>query len=91
MKSHEIFTVEKQLIWRAIQFLKSEKWVILSNSANLWINCSEIFFQKYWNISDKKYFKQMTEMIYTVLNHYKLSKNAAEIVKNIYTFWNIYK
>ena len=59
---------------------------MLSNSANLWINCSEDFFQKYWNISDKKHFKQMTEMTYTIFNHYKLSENAAEIVKNICTF-----
>jgi len=91
LKSHEIFIAEKWLIWKVIQFLKSEKWVTLSDSANLWINCSKNFLQKYWNISDKKHFKQMTEMIYTVFNHYKSLKNAAEIVKNICTFWNTYK
>ena len=91
LKSHEIFTAEKWLIWRAIQSLKSERWVTLLNSANLWINYFEDFLQKYWNISDKKHFKQMTEITYTVFNHYKSSENAAEIVKNICVFWNTYK
>ena len=86
LKSHEIFTAEKWLIWRIIQFLKSEKWVTLLSSTNLWINYFEDFLQKYWNISDKKHFKQMTEMIYIVFNHYKSSENAAEIVKNICAF-----
>ena len=91
LKSHEIFTAEKWLIWRAIQSLKSERWVTLLNSANLWINYFEDFLQKYWNISDKKHFKQMTEVTYIVFNYYKLSENIIEIMKNIYTFWNIYK
>ena len=47
LKFHEIFTAKEQLIWRIIKFLKSEKWITLSNSVNLWINYSENFFQKY--------------------------------------------
>ena len=37
LKSHEIFTAEEWLIWKAIQFLKSERWITLSDSANMWI------------------------------------------------------
>ena len=69
----------------------SEKWFVLSDSAKWWDKYSENYYQKYWNISSSKWFKEIAQLVFYFFFNCRMSKNDLKMMKKFKKFWNMHE